>query len=111
VGRGSVDIASHVLAEDEFPELSALTGEERAREVLLRFSAKEAIYKALDPYVRRYVAFHEVSVTPHEDGTASVRQRLSEGRFAVEVTWRRMDDVVLTTARVHPLGESTAKAK
>jgi phosphopantetheine--protein transferase-like protein len=104
-GRRNVDIASHVLAEDELPELAALAEEERAREVLLRFSAKEAIYKALDPYVRRYVAFHEVSVTPREDGTAVVRQRLNEGQgqFAVEVTWRRMDDVVLTTARVRPL--------
>ena len=97
-----VDIARHVLAEEELPELEPLDHEERAREVLLRFSAKEAVYKALDPFVRRYVAFHEVSVTPRADGSADVRWRLrpSEGPFTVEVTWRRTAGVILTTARV-----------
>lgn len=97
-----VDITRHVLAEDELSEVEPLDPEERAREVLLRFSAKEAVYKALDPFVRRYVAFHEVSVTPRPDGTADTRWRLrpGEGPFAVEVTWRRTAGVVLTTARI-----------
>jgi 4'-phosphopantetheinyl transferase EntD len=99
---GRVDIASHVLADDELAEVAALDQESRSREVLLRFSAKEAIYKALDPFVRRYVAFREVSVSPRADGTAEVRQHLSpgEGPFEVETTWRRTAGVVLTTARV-----------
>ncbi len=29
-------------------------------EILLRFSLKESIYKAIHPFVRRYVAFQEV---------------------------------------------------
>ncbi len=100
--RGTADIASHVLAEDELAEVAGLDSEARAREVLLRFSAKEAIYKALDPFVRRYVAFHEVSVSPRRDGTAEVRPHLrpGEGPFAVEVSWRREESVILTTARI-----------
>jgi 4'-phosphopantetheinyl transferase EntD len=99
---GRVDISRHVLTEEEIPEVASLAGEDRGREVLLRFSAKEAIYKALDPFVRRYVAFQEVSVTPRADGTADVRTSLQggEGPFSVEVSWRRADGFVLTTARV-----------
>ncbi len=101
---GRQDISRHVLAEDEIGEMAGLEGDVLAREVLLRFSAKEAVYKALDPFVRRYVAFQEVSVTPRSDGTADVRARLrpGEGPFAFEVTWRRAEGLILTTSRVTP---------
>jgi enterobactin synthetase component D len=99
---GKQDIASHILADDEVAELSALDAPSRGREVLLRFSAKEAIYKALDPFVRRYVGFKEVSVVTQPDGGARVTSRLrdGEGPFAIDVRWRRFDGLVLTTARV-----------
>jgi len=96
------DIASIVLAEDEQTELASLTSSERAGEVLLRFSAKEAIYKALDPFVRRYVAFREVSVSPRPDGSAEVRARLGPHApaLSIESRWTRRQGFVLTTARV-----------
>jgi 4'-phosphopantetheinyl transferase EntD len=99
---GSIDISSKVIADDEMADLAPLGALERAREVLLRFSAKEAIYKALDPFVHRFVGFKEVSVAPQADGRADVRLHLdnNEGPFAVEVRWRRFDALVLTTARV-----------
>jgi len=99
---GKQDIASYVLADEEVAELAAHDVPSRAREVLLRFSAKEAIYKALDPFVRRYVGFKEVSVVTRDDGGARVSARLrdGEGPFAIDVRWRRFDGVVLTTARV-----------
>jgi len=99
---GTVDISSKVIADDELADLAALDARERAREVLLRFSAKEAVYKALDPFVHRFVGFKEVSIATYSDGRADVRLHLdkSEGPFAVEVRWRRFDAVVLTTARV-----------
>jgi len=101
----SQDLSSRVLAEDEAAELAHLDAAARAREVLLRFSAKEAIYKAIDPFVRRYVGFEEVSVSLREDGTALVTPRLlpTEGPFAIEVRWRRFDGIILTTARATPL--------
>lgn len=99
---GKQDIASRVLADDEVAQLAAHDVPSRAREVLLRFSAKEAIYKAIDPFVRRYVGFKEVSVTIHDGGGASVTAALrdGEGPFAIEVRWRRFDGLVLTNARV-----------
>ncbi len=100
------DIASRVLTPGELAEIAHLDASARAREVLLRFSAKEAVYKALDPFVRRYVGFGEVAVSPRDGGTALVSASLpaSEGPFVIEVRWRRFDGIVLTTARVTPPG-------
>jgi 4'-phosphopantetheinyl transferase EntD len=96
------DIAARVLTPAELEEIAHLDAPSRAREVLLRFSAKEAVYKAIDPYLRRYVGFLEVEVSPRPDGSAEVRQHLrdGEGPFHLEVTWRRFDGIVLTAARV-----------
>jgi 4'-phosphopantetheinyl transferase EntD len=98
------DIARRVLTAGELAGLASLPAAERDREVLLRFSAKEAIYKAIDPFVRRFVGFQEVAVEPRPDGGATVLATLrdGEGPFAIDVTWRRFDGVVLTTARVSP---------
>jgi enterobactin synthetase component D len=99
---GKLDISKKVLTDEELTEVAKLASAERAREVLLRFSAKEAIYKALDPFVQRYVAFREVALTPRADGTAVVTPRLpaAEGRFAIDVSWMRRDGTIVTTARV-----------
>ena len=108
------DIARRVLTADELEEVAPLAPTERTREVLLRFSAKEAIYKALDPFVRRFVGFQEVAVRPCPDGSGAVQAALTrgEGPFAIDVTWRRFDGVVLTTARVVPrLLSSTESAE
>jgi enterobactin synthetase component D len=98
----TIDIASRVLTDEEADELAALDDGARAREVLLRFSIKESIYKALDPYVRRYVGFKEVRVVPFADGRVRVHAFLptGEGRLAIEARWTRFDGLVLTTARV-----------
>ena len=107
----TTDITARVLAQDEAEELAGLDPRAREHEVLLRFSSKEAIYKALDPFVRRYVGFHEVSVSTRSDGSADVTARLrpGEGPFAIEVRWRRFErtrferTIVLATARVTSL--------
>lgn len=99
------NIASKVLTDDEVAELAGLEGQTHGREVLLRFSAKEAIYKALDPFVRRYVGFKEVAVRPLLGGDADVQLHLpaSEGPFVVEVRWLRWEGFVLTTARAEQI--------
>lgn len=104
----ATDISSRVLAEDELAELAGFDSRRRAREVLLRFSAKESVYKALAPFVRRYVGFKEVSVSTRDSGDAAVCARLApgEGPFAIGVRWRCFDGLVLTTARVEPLSKS-----
>jgi 4'-phosphopantetheinyl transferase EntD len=96
------EIARMVLRDEEREEIEALSPDARQKETLLRFSAKEALYKALDRYVGRYVGFKEVRLTPLADGSARVELFLAkgEGAFDVEVRWRRFDGLVLTTARV-----------
>ena len=98
------DVARHVLTDDERAEMAHENDDERQRAVLLRFSAKESIYKAVDPFVKRYVGFKEAYVAPQSDGSARAELRLrpEEGRFDVEVRWLARDGLFLTTARVQP---------
>jgi enterobactin synthetase component D len=106
---GKLDISRKVLRPEEVEALAGLDEPRRGSDVLLRFSAKEAIYKALDPYVRRYVGFTEVSLHVREDGTALVEPHLSdgEGPFDFEVRWMRAHGLIVTTAWVTRRGSST----
>jgi 4'-phosphopantetheinyl transferase EntD len=86
-------IASRVLTDAEAP---------RARvwiDVLARFALKEAIYKAVDPWLRRYVGFREAEILelpPAEDTFVEVAGvlRVPEGTFALDLEWRRRPFVV-----------------
>lgn len=73
------DISRRVLTQAEIDELDRerLSGYQRTLAVLLRFSIKEAVYKAIDPFVTRFVGFREVSVHPRADGQVVVRAQLS----------------------------------
>ncbi len=97
-----LDIARRILTDDELSAIFTKSPEERVREVLLRFSAKEALYKAVDPFVRRYVAFREVEVAPLPDGSAHVRLLLHEGEgpFHVMARWQPFEGLFVTSARV-----------
>jgi len=87
------DIARRILTEGEQAQLP-----DRGRAVTLRFAIKEAIYKALDPYVRRYVGFTEVELALAGDEVA-VTTSLP---FAIEATWREHAGHWLATARATP---------
>ena len=109
-GRLGVDIEDYgpprptietaVLCEEELDAISTLQGEARWMAVLLRFSLKEAIYKAIDPYVRRYVGFHEVCVHPDTNGGAQVRLMLKheEGPFQVSANYMWLHGRILCSA-------------
>ena len=87
------DIARRILTPREQAALP-----DRGSAVLLRFSIKEAIYKALDPFVGRLVAFTEVELDFAGDAV-SVATALP---FAIEATWRAHAGYWLTTARAVP---------
>ncbi len=89
------DIARFILTRREQEAL-----DDRGKGATLRFSIKEAIYKAIDPFVRRYVGFTEVELDVAADGTALVTTRLP---FAIETTWQERGGYWLTTARARPL--------
>ena len=101
------DIAPRVLTPAERAEIAGLDPLARAAEVLFRFAAKEAIYKALDPWVRRLVSFQEVEIGTAPDGgrtarLALARQREDDGRFTVELHDASDDAFVLVVATVTP---------
>jgi 4'-phosphopantetheinyl transferase EntD len=107
VARGLRDeLGSRVLAPEEQARVDALPDGERARELLVAFSAKEAIYKALDPHVTRYVSFHEVALDRDPRGRlrATLRLRPGEGPYQVDVHEEPLDGFVLIAA--HVVGES-----
>jgi 4'-phosphopantetheinyl transferase EntD len=99
-------IARRVLTEAERAGVDALAPAARWEAILLRFSLKEALYKALHPFVRRYVGFLEAELAPEADGSCAAALRLTggEGPFVVEGRWLRRGDWLLTTCRVRRPG-------
>ena len=102
--RASTDkLAKQVLLDDE---IAALSDDDvrRRRQLFERFSLKEALYKGLDPFVRRYVGFLEVNVVVDGDGRA--RFAVPRPGFVADGRVLRVadDDVVLTMARVRQVG-------
>jgi 4'-phosphopantetheinyl transferase EntD len=94
------DIARRVLIEAELAMLAELDGEARGRAVALRFSIKEAIYKAIDPFVRRRVGFHEVAIAPADDGGCAVTLLPADASaLQLEAAWRLHEGRILATAR------------
>src|SRR5262245_59232170 len=98
-------IARKVLTAAEQQCLAGRPADEFWHGVLVRFSMKEAIYKALDPFVCRYVDFDEVEIDLTPDGRAKVHMELrrGEGPFLVEgMAHFTGPEEVLTTARIRP---------
>jgi 4'-phosphopantetheinyl transferase EntD len=99
------DISPRILTG---PEIHMLPHDvsNRNEAVLLFFALKEAIYKAIDPYVQRHVRFQEVEVTAHDSltndtGSGSVALNLPE--FAahaptVSVHWWKDDNHLFAVA-------------
>lgn len=102
------DIARRILTEDELRLLPATDSEERYDASLLFFAAKEAVYKAIDPFVQRHVRFFEVEILPGVSlhavrGDAAVRLSLPELRnwhLRVAVRWWRETHHVFAIAKV-----------
>lgn len=100
------DISSRVMTPEELAALAALPDGLRRREIILHFSLKEAMYKAINPLIGRYVSFQEASVLPRCDGSVAVTLALTkgEGPFLAEARWSEIDGHLLTTAAVRPQG-------
>jgi 4'-phosphopantetheinyl transferase EntD len=102
-------IAQRVLTPAELELVQELEGERQWVATLLRFSLKESVYKALDPWVRRYVGFQEAEVVPDTDGLAHVSLNLEggEGPFVVNARYNWLHGRLLTSVRIGPAAEST----
>jgi 4'-phosphopantetheinyl transferase EntD len=98
-----IDIARKVLTAAELAALDAegAAGAARDRAVILAFAIKEAVYKAIDPHLRRYVGFQEVAVWPDADGAVRV-EPLADWGLDVEAAWRGLGSHLVCTARARP---------
>jgi 4'-phosphopantetheinyl transferase EntD len=98
-------VARRVLGDGELRRLEALDPAERGVALLVAFSAKEALYKALDPWVARRVSFQEVAIARDAAGglTATLDLARGEGPFAVELHEEPAPGLVLVAARVRRL--------
>jgi len=92
-----------VLTPSEREAISVLPPEARWQGIITRFSVKECVFKALDPYVQRYIGFQEAAIALHADGTAAIELALKngEGPFAVEGRWVIRGEWLLATVRAH----------
>lgn len=70
------DVASAVLTAAEQAAVDMLPEDRRWTAILLRFSLKEALYKAVAPRVQRMIGFEEADVALHPDGSADLTLRL-----------------------------------
>jgi enterobactin synthetase component D len=110
-GDGFVGLDIELAAPPRQPiEKRILTAREQqrindGRDVTLHFAIKEAIYKAVDPMVRRYVGFTEVELEIARDGSCSVHI-LDPARLPVVVDawWQERDGLWLATARAKRRG-------
>ena len=103
-GPPRLGIEGHVLTESESKAVAPLPDPRKWTSILIRFSIKESIYKALDPYVRRYVGFHEAIVTPDLHGNARVELNLKggEGPFEADARYEWLHGKLLTSVRIRP---------
>jgi 4'-phosphopantetheinyl transferase EntD len=99
------DISSRIMTHEELSALTAIPDGLRRHEVVLHFSIKEALYKAINPLIGRYVSFQEATVLPHSDGSVDVTLALAkqEGPFRADARWSEIDGHILTTAAVRPI--------
>lgn len=104
-GEPRMHLAPHILRPEELTAVEELPEDRRWLAVLLRFSMKEAIYKALHPHVQRYIAFDEASIALRVNGTARIDLHLHPpaGRFSIEGRYHWLTRRVVTTVRVVPL--------
>jgi 4'-phosphopantetheinyl transferase EntD len=98
---------SRLLTKEEQQEIRMMKREDteldEEAQVLLRFSFKEAVYKALHPWLCRYIGFQECSVRPRKDGSAEIDLIMNERDnlgLHCEGSWRIHNDYFLTTVRV-----------
>jgi 4'-phosphopantetheinyl transferase EntD len=106
-------VAEMVLTPAERALVDALPPETQWPALLLRFSVKEALYKGLDPYLRRWIGFEEVEIpaplavpapgAPPIDVPIGFLPR-DAGALAATATCARGGAHLISTAAVRPKG-------
>lgn len=81
---------------------------EGREQVLVHFALKEAVYKAIDPFVERYVRFTEVELDLADAADVRVTLHLPEASVAdvhVEAHWHTDGEWIVAAAYSHARGD------
>jgi len=103
-------IARKVLTEGERVAVDALPDAQRWFGLLIRFSLKESLYKALDPVLERYIGFDEAEVHPDLEGKASIRLLFDSDKnsFEIDARYDWVHQHLLTSVRIRETRGATA---
>lgn len=95
-------IAKKVLTDTELELYENLPPERQWGFLLLNFSIKECIFKALAPRWKRYIGFHEAEVFPHPNHCADIFLK-NEGKdilpISIEARYIWHDEYVISTVQ------------
>jgi enterobactin synthetase component D len=96
-----LSIQDSILRPEEIERIADLPEQRRWIALLLTFSLKECVYKALDPFVNRYIGFHEASVDLDLQGRADITLHLAngEGPFDLDARFAWLHGRVLSSVR------------
>lgn len=100
--KSTNEIMEKILTENEIKQTKKYQIMSAEKDSMLKFSFKEAVYKALNPMIRRYIGFKEVEICPKANGTAEIFFLLRPGQYNPSVinytaTWREYDDFYFIT--------------
>ena len=88
--KASFMLQRRILTANEREDLGKVPSVSAEEDVLLRFSFKEAIYKAIHSYIPRSIDFTEVEVYPNADGGAKINFLLKTNEmFDFKAVWYR----------------------
>lgn len=109
----ATDIAARILTDrerDALANYARAIGQAHAphdvarlvrERTLVHFALKEAVYKAIDPVVQRYVRFTEVALTVQDEGAVLVTlavPELLDTTWHVDAWWHLDDEWIVATA-------------
>ena len=89
-------VTTRALTESEREALAGLPASQRRRRVATTFAVKEAIFKAIDPLLRRPVGFSEAALS-FEGDVVVVHHRFEQGgrRLAVDASVRCVEQFII----------------
>jgi enterobactin synthetase component D len=93
-------IAPLVLTSGEVREVGNFPEHMRWFRILLHFSLKEAVYKAIDPMIQQYIDYQEASIYPTPDGKAEIQWHTSAFArgLVIDIRWVSRGKYILTSA-------------
>lgn len=102
VGEDRRHIANKILRPEEIAAVEALPDHRQWTAMLLRFSLKEAIYKAIAPRLQRYIGFDEAHVEIGKDGETNIELKLENGPTPAHIEGRYewLHEGLISTVRV-----------